>query len=104
MSRMTKYLYVISFDGLSSLDFEYISSLPNFKRFLAEASYCKNVYSVYPSLTYPAHTTIVTGKYPRNHGIVNNTLLQPYRKSPDWYWSRKYIKGDTIYDLAIKKE
>ncbi|MBV4439605.1 MAG: ectonucleotide pyrophosphatase/phosphodiesterase [Clostridium tyrobutyricum] len=103
MSRMTKYLYVISFDGLSSLDFEYISSLPNFKRFLAEASYCKNVYSVYPSLTYPAHTTIVTGKYPRNHGIVNNTLLQPYRESPDWYWSRKYIKGDTIYDLAIKK-
>ncbi|NLU08248.1 MAG: alkaline phosphatase family protein [Clostridiales bacterium] len=103
MERLTKHLYIISFDGLSTLDFDYISSLPNFKRFLFRASYCKNVYSVYPSLTYPAHTSIVTGKYPKNHGIVNNTLLQPNRKSPDWYWSRKYIKGSTIYDLAIDR-
>ncbi|WP_446899271.1 ectonucleotide pyrophosphatase/phosphodiesterase [Clostridium sp. LBM24168] len=101
MKKITKYLYIISFDGLSTLDFKYISSLPNFKKFLSRASYCKNVYSVYPSLTYPAHTSIVTGKYPKNHRIVNNTLLQPSRKSPDWYWNRQYIKGDTIYDLAI---
>lgn len=103
MEKLTKYLYIISFDGLATLDFKYISSLPNFKKFLAEASYCKKVYSVYPSLTYPAHASIVTGKYPKNHGIVNNTLLQPNRKSPDWYWDRQYIKGDTIYDLAIDR-
>lgn len=101
MKRMTKYLYIISFDGLCTLDFDYISSLPNFKNFLSDASYCKNVYSVYPTLTYPAHTSIVTGKYPKNHGIVNNTLFQPNRKIPDWYWSRKYIRGQTLYDIAI---
>lgn len=103
MKKLTKYLYIISFDGLATLDFDYISSLPNFKEFLSQASYCKKVYSVYPSLTYPAHASIVTGKYPKNHGIINNTLLQPNRESPDWYWSRHYIKGDTIYDLAIDK-
>lgn len=65
MKRMTEYLYVISLDGLSTLDFEYITSLPNFKNFIKEASYCKKVYSVYPTLTYPAHATIVTGKYPK---------------------------------------
>ena len=102
MKRITKHLIVISFDGLSTLDFEYINSLPNFKKFINEASYCKKVYSVYPTLTYPAHATIVTGKYPKNHGIINNTLLQPGRKSPDWYWQRKYIKGETLYDIAIK--
>ncbi|APM39692.1 ectonucleotide pyrophosphatase/phosphodiesterase [Clostridium kluyveri] len=103
MSAISKYLYVISLDALSSLDFQYISTLPNFKNFLAEASYCKNVYSVYPTLTYPAHVSIVTGKYPKNHGIVNNTLLQPNRKSPDWYWYRNNIRGDTFYDLAVEK-
>lgn len=102
MERMTKYLYVISFDALSTLDFEYITSLPNFKEFIKEASYCKKVYSVYPTLTYPAHATIVTGRYPKNHGVINNTLLQPNRESPDWYWYRNYIKGETLYDVAIE--
>ncbi|KEI08697.1 phosphodiesterase [Clostridium sp. K25] len=103
MEKNRKYMCVISFDGLSSLDFNYIKELPNFKEFIKEASYCKNVCSILPSLTYPAHTTIVTGKYPKNHGIVNNKLLQLNRKQPDWYWYRKYIKGNTLYDLAIKK-
>lgn len=104
MKRKTKHLIVISFDGLSTLDFEYIKSLPNFEKFINESACCKKVYSVYPTLTYPAHATIVTGKYPKNHGIINNTLLQPGRRSPDWYWQRKYIKGETLYDLAIKRE
>lgn len=102
MERRTKHLIVISFDGLSTLDFEFIKSLPNFKKIINEASYCKKVYSVYPTLTYPAHATIVTGKYPKNHGIINNTLVQPQRRSPDWYWQRKYIKGETLYDIAIE--
>ncbi len=101
MKRISKHLIVISFDGLSTLDFEVMQSLPNFKKFIYEASYCKNVYSVYPTLTYPAHVTIVTGKYPKNHGIINNTLLQPGRRSPDWYWHRKYVRGETLYDIAI---
>jgi predicted AlkP superfamily pyrophosphatase or phosphodiesterase len=100
---MTRYLLVISFDGLSSLDFEYLRNLPNFREFFEKASYSRKVYSVYPSLTYPAHATIVTGKYPKNHGIVNNTLFQPKRKSPDWYWQSKYIQGETLYDEALKK-
>lgn len=104
MKRMTRSLYVISFDGLSTIDFEYISKLPNFSELLKRASYSQNVNSVYPSLTYPAHASIVTGRYPKNHGVINNTLLQPNRKNPDWYWQRKYIKGETFYDLAIEKK
>jgi predicted AlkP superfamily pyrophosphatase or phosphodiesterase len=65
-------------------------------------AYAKKVYSVYPSLTYPAHTTIMTGKFPSKHGIINNTLLQPGAASPDWYWYRDNIKGDTLFDKAIQ--
>jgi len=103
MERKTKHLIVISFDALSTLDFDYISSLPNFKKFLEKAAYCKQVRSTYPTLTYPAHTTIITGRSPKNHGIINNTLLQPKRKKPDWYWYKRYIKGKTVYDQASEK-
>jgi predicted AlkP superfamily pyrophosphatase or phosphodiesterase len=103
MKNKTKNIIVISFDGLSTLDFDFISSLPNFKELIKSSSYCKNVYSVYPTLTYPAHATIVTGKYPKNHGVIDNTRVQPNKTSPDWYWERKNIKGETIYDVAIDR-
>ncbi|MEH7384383.1 ectonucleotide pyrophosphatase/phosphodiesterase [Bacillus sp. JJ1521] len=102
MSRLTEHLLVISFDCLSSLDFPIIEKLPNFKKLLEHASYCPNVETIYPSVTYPCHATIVTGKYPRNHGIVNNTFLQPGRPSPDWYWHRRHVKSTTLYDEAKK--
>ncbi|MDP4089548.1 MAG: ectonucleotide pyrophosphatase/phosphodiesterase [Bacillota bacterium] len=101
MSNTPEYLVVVSFDALSTLDFDTINSLPNFHEYIKQCSFCKKVYSVYPSLTYPAHATIVTGRYPKKHGIINNTLLQPKRRVPDWFWYRKYIKGSTLYDKAI---
>lgn len=103
MERITKHLVVISFDGLSTMDLDIVSKLHNFKAYMEEASCCKKVFSIYPTVTYPAHATIVTGQYPKNHGIINNTLLQPGREAPDWYWHRKYIKSETIYDLAVRE-
>ncbi|MDM5315432.1 alkaline phosphatase family protein [Fictibacillus sp. b24] len=100
MSRLTDYLVVISFDCLSSLDLPMLEQLPHFKDFLQRGSHCKHVETIYPSVTYPCHTTIVTGNYPKNHGVVNNTFLQPGRVSPDWYWHRKHVRGTTLYDEA----
>ena len=102
MTRLTNHLIVISFDCLSALDFPILQELPHFRELLAHGSYCKNVESIYPSVTYPCHATIVTGKYPNRHGIINNTFLQPGRPSPDWFWQRRQIKGTTIYDEAKK--
>lgn len=99
----TKRLIVVSLDALGSTDFEMFSQLPNFKKFIRHAAFCRQVRSVYPSLTYPAHTTIITGRPPSEHGIVNNIQIQPERSSPDWFWQRKYIKGTTLYDEALKK-
>lgn len=99
----SKRLIVVSLDALGSKDFDMFSQLPNFKKFIRHASYSRKVRSVYPSLTYPAHTTIMTGRTPAHHGIVNNILLQPERSSPDWYWQRSYIQGTTLYDEALKK-
>ncbi|WP_078543312.1 alkaline phosphatase family protein [Litchfieldia alkalitelluris] len=102
MSRLTEHLIVISFDCFSSLDLPLVEDLPHFKNLLKTASLCKRVQTIYPSVTYPCHTTIVTGKYPKNHGVINNTFLQPGSSSPDWFWHRSHIKGTTLYDEAKK--
>lgn len=98
--KKKSYMVVISFDGLSALDIEKIKPLEGFKEYLKDAAFCHNVKTVYPSLTYPAHTSISTGRYPVRHGIVSNVLFQPKRNRPDWFWYRKYVKGDTFYELA----
>lgn len=102
MARLTDHLIVLSFDCLSSLDLTMIEKLPNFKELLEGAAVCRNVETIYPSVTYPCHTSIVTGNYPKRHGIVTNTMLQPGRVSPDWYWQRRHVKGTTLYDEAKK--
>jgi len=103
MERLTDHLIVISFDCLASLDFPTLETLPHFKELIKNGSFSKNVKTIYPSVTYPCHATIVTGKYPIHHGIINNTLLQPGKASPDWFWYRKDIQGTTLYDEAKKK-
>lgn len=102
MTRLTDHLIVISFDCLSALDYSKLKDLPHFKELLSTGSLCKNVESIYPTVTYPCHTTIVTGNFPNRHGIINNTFIQPGRLSPDWYWHRRHVKGTTLYDEAKK--
>jgi len=100
---MKKRLLVLSFDALGAADFEYLQTHEIMREFFNTGAICKNVASVYPSVTYACHTSIVTGLWPKNHGIVANTLVQKNRvNNPDWYWQRKYIKSETIYDIAIK--
>lgn len=99
----TKHLIIISFDAVSSEDVSKLKNLSNFKYLIDNGSLITNVKSIYPTLTYPAHATIMTGLYPKSHGIVNNTLNKFSDLNPDWYWYRKYIKSKTIYDLAVEK-
>lgn len=99
-AAMKKRLHIFSFDGLSTLDMPFLETQPNFKRLLDGAAYSYKVKSIYPSLTYPAHCSIVTGNYPVKHGVVNNTFLQPSAEKPDWFWYAKYIKTKTFQELA----
>ena len=99
----SKYLIIISFDAVSSKDIDKLKELSNFKLLINNGSLINNVESIYPTLTYPAHATIMTGMYPKNHGIINNTLNNFSDNNPNWYWYRKYIKTKTLYDLASEK-
>lgn len=98
-----KRTVIVSLDAVGRRDMGFMLTLPNFSRIVREGFFCDRVYSVYPSLTYPAHTSIVTGRVPNRHGIISNTLLQPERSDPDWMYKRKYIRGTTLYDQAKKR-
>ena len=83
---MHEHIVVISLDALGTQDFRDLQATPGFSYLLDNGTYCDQVVSVCPSLTYPAHCSIVTGKTPRNPGIINKTRIQPDRAGPESVW------------------
>lgn len=45
---------------------------PMLQQMAREGAHAKGVRGVFPSVTYPSHTTLVTGARPANHGILLN--------------------------------
>ena len=98
---MSEKLIVLSIDSLFDEDMGLLKTLPNFEKLLRHASYANGgMRSVYPSLTYPAHTSIITGTYPEQHGIFHNEKLAVGIPSPNWYWFYEDIKAQTVLDAA----
>ena len=98
-------LVLISIDGLKP---EYVLEadayglkIPNLRRFVREGAYAAGVHGVIPTVTYPSHTTILTGVPPAEHGIYANTTFDPLRKNyGGWYWYAEDIKVPTLWDAA----
>ena len=69
----------------------------------AEGAHIKEVTTVFPSHTFPAHTSMVTGRLPFEHGINHNHLFDPKRNFEPWYWWADSLKVPTIFHLAQEK-
>lgn len=98
---------LISIDGMRP---DYItnpsacpSGFPTLRRFLTEGAYAEGVTGVLPTVTYPSHTTLVTGVEPARHGIWSNTVFDPeWKNQSGWYWYAEDIKADTLWDAAAR--
>ncbi|WP_105616229.1 alkaline phosphatase family protein [Vallitalea okinawensis] len=97
---MNKHVVMISVDALSNTEFDVLRDLPTFKTFIENGSYAKKVTSVYPSLTYTCHTSIITGTYPQKHGVYSNYIFDPYKTKPDWFWYSRDIQVKTLVDYV----
>jgi predicted AlkP superfamily pyrophosphatase or phosphodiesterase len=53
--------------------------------------------SVFPSLTFPNHYSIITGDYPDHDGIVDNTFYDPSRKLIYSMSNRKMVDDSSWY-------
>jgi len=75
--------------------------VPNLRRFVADGAYATGVTGVTPTVTYPSHTTLVTGVAPALHGILNNSPFDPLSANASgWYWYAEDIKVPTLWDVA----
>jgi len=101
----TPMLVLVSIDGLRPdcvLDADkYGLRIPNLRRLVLEGSFATGVKGVIPTVTYPSHTTIVTGVWPSKHGIYANHPFDPFGKNQGgWYWYGEDIRVPTLWDAA----
>lgn len=98
---------VISLDGMRP-DYvlkadEHGLKIPHLRQLLKEGAHASGVRGVLPTVTYPSHTTILTGVWPAKHGIYSNVVTDPLGKNLDgWYWYAEDIRVPTLWDAAAK--
>jgi len=100
------HVVVISIDGLVPEYYRnpdrYGLKIPTLRRLRNEGAFADGVIGVYPSVTYPSHTAIVTGARPRDHGIYFNRLFEEPTapQTGRWYWWASAIRSDTLWAAA----
>jgi predicted AlkP superfamily pyrophosphatase or phosphodiesterase len=107
VAHRERLVLVVSIDGLRR---DYLDAVgdparpfPTLRRLMSEGAVARSLRSVWPSVTYPAHTTMVTGVMPARHGIVNNVVFDPLEKNEGgWYWYASDIRVPTLWDAASK--
>jgi predicted AlkP superfamily pyrophosphatase or phosphodiesterase len=96
---------MISIDGLKP---EYITQadahgmkIPYLRTLLAKGTYADGVVGIWPTITYPSHTTLITGVWPAEHGIYNNQIFDPEQSfSGAWNWYASEIRVPTLWQVA----
>ncbi len=99
---------LISLDGL---DVRYLQQadhyklrIPTLRRLMRQGVAAQGVIAVYPTLTYPNHTSLVTGAHPARHGIFGNSLFEPPEvpQTRGAHWFARDIRVDTLWDAASR--
>jgi predicted AlkP superfamily pyrophosphatase or phosphodiesterase len=102
-----RLVLLISIDGLAA---DYLSDpkvhMPTLRRLAAEGAAAQGMRCVFPTVTWPNHTTLVTGVPPVKHGVLANRYFD--RKSQKvvpligdpMFDKDQIVNVPTIYDLA----
>ncbi len=97
-------LVLLSVDGLRPDLYRAPESrhrFPNLQALEKAGASAEAVESIYPTTTYPAHATIVTGLPPRAHGIYSHLAsLDPTEKARPWCWFARALRAPALWDLA----
>lgn len=78
--------------------------VPNLVKMKLGGAYADGVEGVFPTVTYPAHTTMITGVRPAIHGIVQNRIFEAPTEpqTKEWYWFSEALKTETLWSIAKK--
>jgi predicted AlkP superfamily pyrophosphatase or phosphodiesterase len=106
--RRDAHVIMISIDGLVPDYYLEPARLglrvPNLVRMKLEGAYAEGVEGIFPTVTYPAHTTLITGVRPAVHGIVQNRIFEAPTapQTREWYWYADTVKTETLWSMAKK--
>jgi len=100
-----QHVIVVTVDGL--MPESYVAPdahglrIPTLRHLVAEGASSDGARSVFPSVTYPAHTSIASGVTPGRHGVVSNRAFDPLEKNQEgWRWYAEDVKVPRIWDLT----
>lgn len=102
--QAAQHVILVSIDGFRP-DF-YMEAkwpAPNLKWMAENGTKAEGVRGVYPSVTYPSHTTLITGAKPARHGIYYNSPFEEKGQTGAWYWYENEIKVPTLWDAVRAK-
>jgi predicted AlkP superfamily pyrophosphatase or phosphodiesterase len=101
--RLAEHVVLVSVDGFRpEFYLESDWAMPMVRQMAREGAKAEGVRSVFPTVTYPSHTTIVTGALPARHGVYYNNPFEEGGQTGRWYWEEKAIKVETLFE-AVRK-
>lgn len=100
MTSFAQHVILITIDGFRP-DFYQDPSwgMVNLRMMKDSGTYADGVNSVFPTVTYPNHTSLITGVTPLKHGIYYNS---PYESKGAWYWYYDSLKVPSLWDAVHK--
>lgn len=98
-----QHVILVSIDGLRPEFYKDPTwGMVNIRQAMGQGSYSDGVRGVFPTVTYPSHTTIISGVKPLKHGIYYNTPSEPLGITGKWYWEYDSLKVPTLWTEARK--
>jgi predicted AlkP superfamily pyrophosphatase or phosphodiesterase len=102
-----RIVVLISIDGLANFYFDDPKAeMPTIREMAAKGARADGMKAVLPTVTWPNHTTLVTGVRPAKHGVLSNSYFdRETNKVVVLLWDplldkEEIVKVPTIYDLA----
>lgn len=103
----TRHVILISLDGLAHYYFDDPKAqLPTLRKLAAEGARAKKMLCSFPTVTWPNHTTLVTGVPPLKHGMISNGVFDRSEHKNITYLCDPVfdmadcVKAPTVFDIA----
>jgi predicted AlkP superfamily pyrophosphatase or phosphodiesterase len=75
--------------------------VPTLRRIALQGAASDGARSAFPSVTYPSHTSMVTGVWPARHGIFTNRAYDPTESNQDgWRWYAEDVRATPVWRLS----
>lgn len=100
---MVKHVILLDIVGLEFKHLESGDLLPNISK-IASTGECSRMEPVFPAVTCTVQASILSGRYPNEHGIISNGLYERNKYNVSfWEQASSLVQTERIWDLIKKK-